>query len=251
MNNNLKPDVSQLEKFEGNLLDPNAALAEICSEPQYTPAPSPPLSAEDLDLFDNLSFVIPTGPIINTADQNSTNWKEQMRALEASLSNGYAWVFDDVHYEEFTEQSYQQHLQSAVDFLNQQQSDHKVEEVLARFDSWVGTPIDILSPYGDYDFHHNIFEYEDSFEVNVPVSIISQKEEIIVKANIPWIKARQFENLDNQAATKINLKSVLSLLPVKVNSREVKVSFENGEFRLEAPRLEGTLPYAQSTKITS
>ncbi|HQA06695.1 MAG TPA: hypothetical protein PLM20_02065 [Syntrophomonadaceae bacterium] len=246
MKDNLKLGLEYLGNFEGNLLDPNIALAEIYSQPQYTPAPSQPLSAEDLDRFDTLSLVIPTGPIEGSFDEHSNvNWKEQLLALEASLSNGYAWLFEDVRDGEIIEQPSRQLLQSAIDLLNQQQTDQNVEEVLALFDSWTGTPMDILSPYGDFDFNHNIFEHEDTFEVNVPVSIISHKEEIIVKANIPWIKAKQFENLDDKAAAQIDLRSVLSLLPVKVNSREVKVSFENGEFRLEAPRADSNLPHAQ------
>lgn len=247
MKENFKLNVEYLDV--GNLLDPSVAMAEICNQPQYTPNPSPPLSNEDLERFDTLSLVIPVGSITNSANEPGTDWNKQLLSLEASLSNGYAWVFEEVRDKEIGEQTYQQLFKSAVDILNQQQPHQSVEEVLAQFDSWTGTPIDILSPYGDFDYHHNI--YEDSFEVNVPVSIISQKEEIIVKANIPWIKAKHFEDLDDKTATEIGLKSVLSLLPVKVNSRKVKVSFENGEFRLEAPRLESTLPHAQSTKITS
>ncbi len=233
----------QVVRLDVNILDPNLALAELYDQPQYIPSPSFSLSSEDLDRFDTLSIVIPAGPITDLNERHYNDLKEQLVALEASLSNGYAWYFEDLKADDTVEQTSRQFFQSAVDFLNQQQTTQNIEEVLALFDSWAGTPLDILSPYGDIDFNHNIFEYEETFEMNVPVSIISQKEEIIVKANIPWIK--QFENLDNKGAAQINLKSVLSLLPVKVNSQEVKVSFENGEFRLEAPRLDSNTSSAQ------
>lgn len=241
MKENQRNNLWQLENIGDNLLDPTAALAEICNEPQYTPDPAPQLSAEDLDRFDTLSFVIPT-----PMTEHRNEWNEKLRFLEASLSNGCVWLFDEDRDEEDCAQTYQRLFQTAVDHLNQQQTSQSVEEVLALFDSWAGTPLDILSPYGDIDFNHNIFE--DSFEVNVPVSIISQNEEIIVKANMPWIKAQNFKNLDDQAGIQVDLKSVLSLLPVRVNSQEVKVTFENGEFRLEAPRMEEKSPRAQLHK---
>ena len=74
--------------------------------------------------------------------------------------------------------------------------------------------------------------------MNVPGKYYQPKRRDYRQSQYPWIK--QFENLDNKGAAQINLKSVLSLLAVKVNSPEVKVSFENGEFRLEAPPLRTT-----------
>lgn len=235
MRESIKYDLMKLENIGYELLDPAAALAEICNEPQYAPAQSPQLSAEDLDRFDTVNFAIPSAPITNIIADSNVNWNEKLRYLEASLSNGCIWLFDEDRSDEVCAQTYEHLFNTAVDILNQQQPAKTMEEVLAEFDSWTGTPMDILSPYGDIDFNNNI--YEDAFEVSVPVSIISQNEEIIVKANIPWFKAKHFNNLDNNPP-QIDLKTVLSLLPVRVNSREVKVSFDNGEFRLEAPRME-------------
>ena len=231
MRNSINYELKKLESIGYDLLDPNAAVVEICNEPQYTPAPSPQLSNEDLDRFDTVSFAIPSEP----ATSSDINWSEELRSLEASLSNGCIWSFDEEQSNHVGAKIYNNLLRSAVDILNQQHPQKSVEEILAEFDSWAGTPMDILSPYGDIDFNHNI--YEDSFEVSVPVSIISQNEEIIVKANIPWVKAERFGNVD-QNPLQIDLKSVLSLLPVRVNSRKVRVSFDNGEFRLEAPRVD-------------
>lgn len=235
MRESIKYDLMKLKNIGYELLDPTAALAEICNEPQYAPAPSPQLSAEDLDCFDTFNFAISSAPIISIAADSSINWNEKLRYLEASLSNGCIWLFDEDQSAEACVQTYYCLFNTAVDHLNQQQPKKSMEEILAEFDSWAGTSMDILSPYGDIDFNNNF--YEDSFEVNVPVSIISQNEEIIVKANIPWVKPKLFNNLENNPP-QVDLKSVLSLLPVRVNSREVKVSFDNGEFRLEAPRME-------------
>ena len=106
-----------------------------------------------------------------------------------------------------------------------------LEETLAEFESWEGTPVDILSLYGDYEYGHNIFEGD--FDMDVPVRIYASDEEVIVKANFPWIKSNSAENIYPE---KLNLKSVLSILPVRVNSQEVKASFVNGEFKLEFPK---------------
>lgn len=236
MKETIRIDMKQLENLGYELLDPTAVLAELANEPQYTPTHVSQLSATDLDKFDTLSFAVPSAPITNQVAKpaNSVNWNEEFRYLEASLSNGCIWSFDENKSEEVCLQTYRNLFNSALDHLKQQQPSKSAEEVLAEFDSWAGTPLDILSPYGDIDFNHNI--YEDAFEVSVPVSIISQNEEIIVKANMPWVKANQFKNMNTLPS--IDMKSVLSLLPVRVNSQEVKVSFVNGEFRLEAPRIE-------------
>ena len=228
-------DIKQLENLGYELLDTSAALG-LSNVPWYPPAPVAQLSAKDLDSFDTLSFAIPFAPITGQTAQpdNSINWNEEFRHLEASLSNGCIWSFDEDQSDEVCVQTYQNLFNSALDILDQQKPSKSTEEILAEFDSWAGTPLDILSPYGDIDFNHNI--YEDAFEVSVPVSIISQNEEIIVKANMPWVKAKHFSNMDTLPS--IDMKSVLSLLPVRVNSQEVKVSFVNGEFRLEAPRVE-------------
>ncbi len=246
MKETMKIDMRQLDNLGYELLDPTAALAELANEPQYVPTPAPQLSAQDLDNFDTLSFAVPSAPITQvTQPDNPVNWNEEFRYLEASLSNGCIWSFDEDQSDEVCVQTYQTLFNSALDILNQQKPSKTTEEVLAEFDSWVGTPLDILSPYGDIDFNHNI--YEDEFEVSIPVSIISQNEEIIVKANMPWVKAKHFKNSDHLPS--IDMKSVLSLLPVRVNSQEVKVSFVNGEFRLEAPRVEtGSEPTARIVK---
>ena len=192
MKDTIEMDFKRLENLGYELLDPTAALAELANEPKYTPAPVAQLSTQDLDNFDTLNFAVPSATFTNQVAKpdNPANWNEEFRHLEASLSNGCIWSFDEDQSEEVCLQTYRNLFNSAVDLLNQQKPSKSTEEILAEFDSWVGTPLDVLSPYGDIDFNHNI--YEDSFEVSVPVRIISQNEEIIVKANMPWVKANHF-----------------------------------------------------------
>lgn len=234
----MREDVNKIDSLLDNLgyelLDSSAAFAELASDYQPVASPAPQLNSEDLDHFDTLSIKLPANCFSDSANKE-TNWKQILCQMESSLSNGIVWLFDQEGCEAVNEQTYQGLFNTAISNLKEQQPAKSYLEMLAEFDSWTGTPLDILSPYGDIDFGHNI--YADNFEVNVPISIVSQNEDIIVKANIPWVKANQFQSMDPYPS-QLNLKSVLSLLPVRVNSREVKVTFENGEFRLEVPRVD-------------
>ncbi len=114
-------------------------------------------------------------------------------------------------------------------------SDSALEEILYSFDNWAGTKLDILGPYGDIDYNNNIFA--ENFELNVPVKIYSEDDDLVFKVDAPWMKVESFDDVDLYPS-KLNLKSVLAMLPVTVNSKELKASFINGEFRLEVPKNE-------------
>lgn len=236
MKNDLKDLLSQLNNLNYELLDPSTALAETDHEaPWFSNRFSVQLSWEDLDRFDTLNFKLPRSfkPSHSSARQ-SFNWREAAQFMEACLSNGITWGFDQEDYE-VNPETYQSLFNSAIEHLQAQQPAQSCEEILAEFDSWAGTPLDIMSIYGDADFGNNLFA--DRFEVNVPVSIRSEKEDVVVKANIPWVKFNGFKNVDLYPS-EMNLKTVLSLLPVRVNSQQMRVSFVDGEFRLEMPRAE-------------
>lgn len=219
-----------------DLLDPASAPVNVYQEAgEPYGFVSPQLSADALSQFD--SFAIPgewsLTPKHSTA--SISEWRQAARVMEANLSNGLVWLYEEDDNTPISPEMYHSLFNSAIDHLNSQQPVMSLTEVLTRFDSWAGTPMDILSPYGDFDFGHNIFG--DGFEVNVPISISSENEEIVVRANIPWMKHNRIDSRDLYPS-QLNLKSVLSLLPVRVNSQEMKVSFENGEFKLEMPRAE-------------
>ncbi len=227
-------DLLELANPGYDLLDPASAL-DVYQEVRETYAfVSPQLSSDELSQFD--SFAIP-GELSLKPKRSASNsvWRHVARVMEANLSNGMVWLYDEDDDTPISPEMYQSLFNSAIDHLNSQQPDISFTELLNRFDSWAGTPMDILSPYGDFDFGHNIFG--DGFEVNVPISISSENEEIVVRANIPWMKHDRIDSRDLYPS-ELNLKSVLSLLPVRVNSKEMKVSFENGEFKLEMPRVE-------------
>lgn len=218
-----------------DLLDPASAVDVYQEVREPYGFVSPQLSSDELSQFD--SFAIP-GELSLTQKHSAVSiseWRQAARVMEANLSNGLVWLYDEDDNTPISPEMYQSLFSSAIDHLNSQQPGISLTELLARFDSWAGTPMDILSPYGDFDFGHNIFG--DGFEVNVPISISSENEEIVVRANIPWMKHNRIDSRDLYPS-ELNLKSVLSLLPVRVNSQEMKVSFENGEFKLEMPRVE-------------
>lgn len=154
--------------------------------------------------------------------------------LEQAFSNGIVWetsADDFVPSLELEKTFYNE----AITHRNNTTTKKSLEEVLATFDSWVGTPIDILSPYGDIDFGNNIFA--DNFAMDVPVKIYSEKDDLVFKVDAPWMKVEAFDDVDLYPS-QLNLKSVLSMLPVTVNSKELKASFVDGEFRLEVPKNE-------------
>ncbi|MBO8159931.1 hypothetical protein [Thermosyntropha sp.] len=163
-------------------------------------------------------------------DISASYWKDIFQFMEATLCNGMTWDVDpsDISEENtFTKRHYENALQTVAE------ESKSFEEIVSEFDRWIGTPVDILSPYGDISWGENVFLEED-LTLEVPVKIYRKDSDYIVKANVPWIKVDEFN--DMPADTKINLKSILAALPLRINSRQAKISFVNGELKLEVPK---------------
>ncbi len=182
----------------------------------------------DIEYFDCVSIPVFSG---NDYIRDEGNMEPDWELFANDIETGKTFFWDS--YDDFiladladTKLDYD----TAISY-NQLTGNKTLEETLAEFESWAGTPMDILSCYGDYEYGHNIFEGD--FDMDVPVRIYASDEEVIVKANFPWMKSNSTENI---YPDELNLKSVLSILPVRVNSREVKASFVNGEFKLEFPK---------------
>lgn len=203
-----------------NLLDPTVALGEIESNLVFSVDNKP----TEVEPADNVS-VKP-----NLVTQNQ---KAVFQFMEMFFSNGIIWETDaeDFIPNPVAEKSF---YLEAVNHRQQAAGDKSLEKVLREFDSWAGTALDILSPYGDVDFGNNIFA--ENFEMEVPVKIYSEDDDLVFKVDAPWIKIDTFD--DVVYPSKLNLKSVLSVLPVTINSKHLKASFINGEFKLEVPKKE-------------
>lgn len=157
-------------------------------------------------------------------------WKDVFHFMEAALSNG---IILDISSEDIPESSLydSSYYGEALQSLNTELA--KAEEVLKQFDNWTGTPVDIISPYGDITWGENIFAPEDDITFEVPVKIYRKDSDYVIKANMPWIKMGEFS--DVPVDSNLNLKSVLAALPLRINSRQAKVSFVNGELKLKVP----------------
>lgn len=165
-------------------------------------------------------------------EKTDSQWQKVFRCLEASLSNGLVWETEQQDFQP-SPQLEKSFYDIALYHLDSQGPQRSLEEIMEDFDKWVGTPVDILTPYGDIDFGNNIFAGD--FALDVPVKIYSEQDNYVLTADVPWFKIDSFSDLDVYTE-KLNLKSVLSSLPININSQNVRASFENGEFRIELPR---------------
>lgn len=167
----------------------------------------------------------------NEKPENQSYWKDIFQFMEAALCNGIIW---EVEPQEIPEKNEKEpvYYQAALQSLNNEME--KMEEVLTMFDNWAGTPVDILSPYGDISWGENIFaEEEDDLTFEIPVKVYRKDSDYVIKANMPWIKIGEFN--DMPLDPKLNLKSVLAALPLRINSKQAKISFVNGELKVEVP----------------
>ncbi|HZK43970.1 MAG TPA: hypothetical protein VFC73_06740 [Syntrophomonadaceae bacterium] len=206
-----------------SLIDPTTFMSDD------NPTISTPIVNHNSDLVDEADNVS-----VKLDEHTIVDKKSLFEQLEASFSNGMLWEAD---LDSFTtnpevEKSF---FMEAVEHRNKAMTEKSLETILSEFDNWTGTPIDILSLYGDIDFGYNIFT--DGFEMDVPVKIVGEADDLVFKVDAPWMKINTFKDVDLYPS-RLNLKSVLSLLPITVNSNELKASFVDGEFRLEVPKNE-------------
>lgn len=205
-----------------NLMDSSSSFAEVYSVSAEQAAL---IDVGEVDSFDSVTIPV---------SLDTPRKKEVYSQLEMTLSNGMIWETD---IEDFSPnlEVVKSFYYEALDTRKKTTNNSSLEKVLEQFDNWAGTPLDILSTYGDIDYGYNIFA--QNFTMDLPVKIYSEDDDLVFKLEAPWMKIETFKDMELYP-NKLNLKSVLSVLPVKVNSKELKASFVNGEFRLEVPKSE-------------
>lgn len=228
MEKNLREILSALNSVDFNIFDVDSAFEESSEIPFSC---TPVSDNVDIDSFDCVSI-----PAFSASayvkEQSITEHDWEAFAHDIKTGNSLFWdSYDDFILADLAGTNLDFLFPFMYEHIEHIEGDQTLEEVLAEFEGWTGTPVDILSIYGDYDYGHDIFAGD--FDLDVPVKIYANDDEVVVKANFPWMKSNMSEDI---YPDKLNLKSVLSVLPVRVNSQEVKASFVNGEFRLEFPK---------------
>ncbi len=168
-----------------------------------------------------------------TVKPDSFNSLEFYKSIEAVISNGYLWEVEQDEYSLSPEFE----LSMGFNPRNHRRTDSQdINKLLRQFDRLSENEIDILS--ADDSIYETNYKVVNNFEINVPVKVYSEGEEWIIKANIPDIVLNNTSPGSDIFPEQLNFKSVLALLPERINTRQLQPTFVNGQFRLELPKRE-------------
>lgn len=227
-------DLEDLNMNQINILDINYAFEEI--DPAPPVSVSDRFSTKDADLNDyDWAGIRLANFDMDNFNENQLdsifNSKEFYRTVEAIISNGYFWEADD---EEFCPSP---ELQISLGIkprkpVSSDKSDP--QKMLRQFNRLPDNEIDIFST--DDDIFESNYKVVSNFEVNVPLQIYSEDEDWVIKADLPDIVFYNVSPEEDVFPEQLNFKSVLALLPERINVRQFKPSFVDGQFRLELPK---------------
>lgn len=187
------------------------------------------INQENLDEFDwsgmqydlNLDFT-------ETAPQE-INWDEVNALIDTAIASGHLIEPEADDYS--SKSSYGSNVQrSAGTYYKGNTRD--MNFMLRQLKRLEDNPADIFS-LDDSAFDKS-FNMVSNFEMKVPLEIYGKGEELVIKADIPDI----LFNDSNAGDLNIPFKSVLALLPERINTRQLKPTFVDGQFRLELPKRE-------------
>lgn len=226
-----KNDVYELfidiEKINNSIIDPVEAFSERndeCKQSEYSTAFA--YGDENLEDFDwsGIKFATDSFELIEAP---SEPWSKTIIDIRNTIDNGYFW---DMPADEYGH--HKDFIYKAAKIQKPIQS-FKVQTFFKELDRLPVDRIDILSSKDEiYDLNDLLSK---RFEMDVPLKICNENDGFILKADIPDILINQ-EKADKRFPSNINLKSVLALLPERINTRSFKAYFEDGEFRLEVPK---------------
>lgn len=230
-----------LSKVSMDLLDPYRAFDELDQTgPTLSFADYFYASEENLDEFDwtgikfdnNSDLDHDYNVIESTSQKELLNWTDFCQYIEASIANGYLWEADPAEYS----------LTPRVNFVrnrhrtNRREAKQDTNKLMRQLDRLPINKVDILSP--DDSVFEASYKVVNSFEMNVPLKIYSQDEEFVIKADLPDIVFNSSSTGEAFYPEQLNFKSVLALLPDRINTRQLHPTFVDGQFRLELPKRE-------------
>lgn len=227
------------EKIEAICKDLNelkGGLLDIYQDFDYAPAYQTEFSSEkfvvsqeNLDEFDwsgmQCHFVFD----VDSPEPKQIDWNEVIASIETAIANG--------HFMEPDASDYYPVRPYGSNVLRQAGAYYKGDTLdtgfmLRQLNRLGDNNVDILSP--DDSIFERSYNRISNFEMKVPLEIYGQDEELIIKADIPDIlfNSSEAENMN------IPFKSVLALLPERINTRQLRPTFIDGQFRLELPKRE-------------
>ncbi len=230
-----------LNKVSMDLLDPYRAFDELNqAEPTYAFADCFYASEENLDEFDWTGIKFERDGnfdqginIIDSINQDiSLNWPDFCQYIEASIANGYLWEADPTEYSLIPGINI---VPNRMPGSSRREAKQDSGKLLRQLDRLAINPVDIFSP--DDRILEAGYKVVSSFEMNVPLKIYSEDEEFVIKADLPDIV---FNNTSAEGffPEQLNFRSVLALLPDRINTRQLQPTFVDGQFRLELPKRE-------------
>lgn len=231
-----------LNKVTLDLLDPYRAYDELnAAMPNLIFADHFTATEENLEEFDWTGIKFEHNAEIDQSyldyarhsKEEPMEWAEICQHIEQSIADGYLFDTEPV---ETKHAPYVNPLYSRVPVSSRRESKQDVQKMLRQWEKVPSNIIDILSPY-DNVFENN-YKAFNSFEMNVPLRIYSKDEEFVIKADPSDIVFNTIAAGETGFPEQLNFKSVLALLPDRINTRQLQPSFVDGQFRLELPKRE-------------
>lgn len=184
---------------------------------------------ENLDAFDwsgmQYSFSF---DMIETTPQE-VNWDEVCALIETTVTNGHLMEPDATEFPSMRQYGNNVLRRASTYYKG---DSHDKEFMLRQLQRFEDNPGEIFSLDDSvFDKSYNLIS---NFEMKVPLEIHGQGEELVIKADIPDI----LFNSSNAEDINLQFKSVLAMLPERINTRQLKPTFVDGQFRLELPKRE-------------
>jgi len=213
-------------------------LLDIYREFEEVPSSAPLLSLnsqfelceENLDEFDwsgmQYSFTLDS---TTEAAPEKVDWDEMFASIETMVANG---CLTEPNASDFSSnhQYGSNVLRTSGAYFKGETSD--IGFLFRQLNRLGTNNVDIMSMDDSvFEKNHNVVS---NFEMKVPLEIYGQDEELIIKADIPDI----LFSSANAEDMKVPFKSVLALLPERINTRQLQPTFVDGQFRLELPKRE-------------
>lgn len=187
------------------------------------------VSQENLDEFDWAGMQCHFVFDVDSSEPKQIDWNEVVASIETAIANG--------HFMEPDASDYYPVRPYGSNVVRQSSAYYKGDTLdtgfmLRQLNRLGDNNADILSlDDSAYDRSYNRIS---NFEMKVPLEIYGQDEELIIKADIPDI----LFNSNEAGDMKVQFKSVLALLPERINTRQLRPTFIDGQFRLELPKRE-------------